>query len=111
MRYYITSAKTVTIGKENNEGYELQINLFANADKLLKDSIITEEYYLNFINFVREFVETDKVIAIGKTKVENEFNVYKFELVSDGKTIYNIRFDEELKKNYIEIGDAVNANN
>ena len=111
MRHYLTKRTVIGIAKEDNPYYESAIYLYANADTMYKNQIISKDFYLKHIDYVRKTIGTDKVISINSTKEENKFNVYELDLVSDGKTIYTPKFDEELKNWYIETGDDENASN
>lgn len=104
-RYYVIKRTVIGVSKEDNPHYESIIYLYKNADAMYKNKVITKDFYLKHIDYVRKSIGTDKVISINSTKEEGKFNVYELDLISDGKTIYTPKFDEKLKNWYIETGD------
>lgn len=101
MKHYIIGKHTIIINKDGNKKYDLDLKLFGDCYNLLQTGWITQEFFDKFISHIRGFVGTNNYVTVSKTEVENEFEVFIFDLEADG-SILTPKYDEENNNWYIE---------
>lgn len=101
MKHYIIEKHTITVNKDGNENYDLELKILGDCCNLLKRGWITQEFFDKLTSRIRGHIGTKNYITISKTEVENKFEVFVFDLEADN-SILTVKYDKENNNWYIE---------
>lgn len=104
MRMYAEKAYIIN---KNENGKNLGESVIKLLDFILEHKEESPEFYTHIyhsiMNYFRDHLKTNNLLALGKTKNPENWVLYEFDRKTDG-TIYNAYVDENGKP-YIEIED------